>query len=121
MAGWLEEAVCGCVGLVPDKSHNKPIGHLLMAFLPPPPSLSTGQYTEEGHCSAYSGEERAAGGAESEERRYCDTTSTPYRSFVLLSLPQITTNTIHTNGALLFFFGEGHLTQTQAHLGPHAT
>lgn len=74
VAGWLEEAVCGCVGLVPDKSHNKLIGHLLMArfFFP---SLSTGQYTEEGHCSAYSGEERAAGGAESEERWYCKSES----------------------------------------------
>lgn len=72
MAGWMEEAVCGCVGSVPVKSHNKLIGHLLIVwlfffFL----ALSTGQYTEEGHCSAHSGEERAAGGTESEERRYC--------------------------------------------------
>lgn len=67
MAGWLEEAVCGCVGSLPAKSHNRLIGHLLIVrFFP---SLSTGQYTEEGHCSAHSGEERAAGGAESEERR----------------------------------------------------
>lgn len=32
MAGWLEGAVCGCVGSVPEKSHNKLIGHLLIGF-----------------------------------------------------------------------------------------
>lgn len=32
MAGWLEEAVCGCVGSVPEKSHNKLIRHLLIGF-----------------------------------------------------------------------------------------
>lgn len=54
------------------KSHNKLIGHsLIVRFSPPPLSLSTGQHTEEGHCSAHSGEEGAAGGAEGEERRYC--------------------------------------------------
>lgn len=56
------------------KSHNKLIGHsLIVRFSSPPPplSLSTGQHTEEGHCSAHSGEEGAAGGAEGEERRYC--------------------------------------------------
>lgn len=74
MAGWLEEAVCGCVGPEPEKSHNKLNGYLLIVpFFSP--SLSTGQYTEEGHCSAHSGEERAAGGAESEERRYCESTA----------------------------------------------
>ena len=30
VAGWLEEAVCGCVGSVPAKSHNKLIGRLLI-------------------------------------------------------------------------------------------
>lgn len=74
--GW-KGAVCGCVGPLPEKkkSHNKLIGHsLIVRFsLSPPPSLSlsTGQHTEEGHCSAHTGEERAAGGAEGEERRYC--------------------------------------------------
>lgn len=39
---------------------------LIVAFF----SVSTGQYTEEGHCSAHSGEKRAAGGAQSQERWY---------------------------------------------------
>lgn len=68
LCGWLEEAVCGCAGSAPEKSHNNLIGHLLMVCFFSL-SRSTGQYTEEGHCSADSGEERAAGGTESEERR----------------------------------------------------
>lgn len=79
MADWLERGrlwLCGpAARKKKKKSHNKLIGHsLIVRFSSPPPpslSLSTGQHTEEGHCSAHSGEEGAAGGAEGEERRYC--------------------------------------------------
>lgn len=65
MAGWLEEAG---VGHEPEKSHNKPMGQLFNSVFVLS-CLSTGQYTEEGDRAAHSGEEGAAGGTASEERR----------------------------------------------------
>lgn len=48
------------------EKNNWPFVNSLVFFL----CVSTGQQTEEGHCSADPGEERAAGGASSEERWY---------------------------------------------------
>lgn len=67
VAAWLEEAICGSVGSLPEKSHKKLTGHFLIEWFFR--SFSTGQYAEEGHRSAHSGEKGAAAGA-SEERRY---------------------------------------------------
>lgn len=126
VAGWLEEAFCGCVGSAPEKSHNKLIGRLLIvhAFSL---SLSTGQHTEEGHCSAHSGEERAVGGAESEERWYWKsnviflTSTTPiYRSCVLFSRHKSPQTQYLPTALCCFFFGK-NIEHTLASLGPHAT
>lgn len=71
LCGWQEiKAVCGREWVLCQKKKvmRKITGRLLIAwfFL----CVSTGQQTEEGHCSADPGEERAAGGASSEERWY---------------------------------------------------
>lgn len=77
--------------------------------------LSTGQYTKKGHCSAHSGEERAAGGAESQERWYCkqknflklhflDFNATNIWCIVFFSFPNHHRDNILTNCTC--FFGE---------------
>lgn len=71
LCGWQEiKAVCDHEWVLCQKKKvmRKLTGRLLIAcfFF----CVSTGQHTEEGHCSADPGEERAAGGASSEERWY---------------------------------------------------
>ena len=109
MADWLERGrlwLRGTAARKEKKSHNKLIGHSLIVCFSLPPSflsLSTGQHTEEGHCSAHSGEERAAGGPEGEERRYCTSQAFKFTSpspFLSRSKPENQDKSSHISSHL---------------------
>lgn len=130
----MEEAVCGCVGSVPVKSHNKLIGHLLIVWLFFFLSCSFNRSIHRGRPLFSSFWRRESCWWDREWRetvlqikrlpQSCILTTTPptYRCFFscFLATPKITTDTILTKCTLLFFWEE-HLTQTLASLGPHAT